>query len=90
MTMYVIKKLRLNHFKSSPIVSSRRLFEMFGLSEPKIQSSQTAEDPTQVIPFGARKVQQLELATEMAQKAAEFAVSPSNTEPMKEVKPREK
>lgn len=86
--MFVIKKLRLNRFKSVPIVSSRRLFELFGLSAPKVESQQTAADPSDVIPAGARKTQLLELGCRMASKATEFLENP-NAEPLPDTKPKE-
>lgn len=87
--MYVIPKLRLNRFKSVPCPSSRRLFELFGLSPAKIESAQTAENIENVIPTGARKTQLLELGSKMAEKAADFVENPKSTKPLDQIKPRD-
>lgn len=87
--MKVIKKLKLNRFKSMPVVSSRKLYEMYGESEPKAPSKLTAENPDDVIPYGAKKTQALGLAEEMIQKALEFKKDPKGTESLPDRKPRE-
>lgn len=88
--MYVIRKLRLNRFRAVPIQSARRLFELFGLSAPKVESQQTAEDLTTVVPYGAKKTQVLDLGVQMAEKAKDFAENPESTKPLPQLKPREK
>lgn len=88
--MFVIPKLRLNRFKSVPVPSSRRLFELFGLSDPLYESQSTAQDVQDVIPVGAKKTQLLGLGAEMADKAREFAENPSATDPLTRTKPRDK
>lgn len=87
--MKVIKKLKLNKFKSQPVVSSRQLYEMFGYSDPKAPSKLTAADPTDVIPYGAKKTQALGLAEDMILKQLEFKKDPEDTEPLPQRKPRE-
>lgn len=62
---------------------------MFGFSPAKVQSSQTAENVTEVIPVGAKKTQLLELGSRMAAKAAEFVESPDSTKPLEHVNPRD-
>lgn len=87
--MFVIPKLRLNRFKPVPCPSSRRLFELFGLTPAKVESAQTAEAIDQVIPTGARKTQLLELGSKMAEKAADFVENPQHTKPLADLKPRD-
>lgn len=72
-----------------PVVSSRKLKEMYGLSEPAIPSKLTAENPDDVIPYGAKKTQALGLAEDMITKALEYEKDPYGTKPLPERKPRE-
>lgn len=72
-----------------PVVSSRKLYEMYGESEPKVPSKLTAENPDDVIPYGAKKTQALGLAEAMISKALEYKNDPEGTKPLPERKPRE-
>ena len=87
--MFVIRALRLNKFKPSPIVTPRRLFQLFGLSAPKVNSQQTAEAIDQTIPYGAKPTQLLQLGVQMAENASDFAEHPETAKPLDPVKPRE-
>lgn len=88
--MYVIEKMRLNRFVSSPCPSPRRLFQMLGFSKPAFESGSTPECIDETIPMGARKTQVMQLGAEMAQKAAEFASNPENTSPLQREQPKNK
>lgn len=89
--MYVIPKMRLNRFVSSPCPSPRRLFQMFGFSKPAFESQTTSDQVIdEVIPIGARKTQVMQLGAEMALKAAEFASNPNSTEPLQRELPKDK
>lgn len=89
--MYVIPKMRLNRFVSSPCPSPRRLFQMLGFSKPAFESQTTPEQCiNEAIPIGARKTQVMQLGAEMALKAAEFAQNPNATQPLQREQPKEK
>lgn len=84
--MYVIKKLKLNKFKASPVLTGKQLKAKYGYSEPAVDSNETAENIEVTVPFGARKLQVLSLANDMADKAAEFMNNP-DAEPLPFIKP---
>lgn len=81
--------MRLNKFVRRAIASPSALFRLYGYSEPKFVSKQTAENIEVTVPTAARKTQILELASRDAKKAAQFAKDPQNTKPMDRVSPNE-
>lgn len=84
--MFCIKKLRLNRFVSTIVPTARRLFDMFGY-KPAVESHQTAENPHEVIPFGAKKTQLCQLGVTIAEKASEMVDNP-NAKPLQRVEPK--
>ena len=64
---------------------------MLGFSKPAFDSQQTPDQCIdEVIPFGARKTQVMQLGAEMALKAAEFASNPDTTLPLERELPKSK
>lgn len=68
--MYVIKKMQLNKFQPSPVVSARELFVSLGARPATITSKDTADCFDQPTVLGASKTKLLGLADEMARSAA--------------------
>lgn len=71
MTMFVIKKLRLNKFQNKPIVSNRTLFKAKGECPATMESKDTPDCFDQPTIDGASKTKTLGLASEITKTAIE-------------------